>query len=267
MTTYSTSATAILTDHPKDGHLQWRKERVHVRAPLNDEVQVRIIASGICHTDVAMSMFPADVPGFAAYPKVLGHEGAGIVEKVGSSVTHVKEGDKVLLSFDYCGKAECRGCADEAPGYCGDFHSRNVFSVLGVYQVDNETTAAGLFFGQSSFSSVAICKGTSALNVSPLVKNEEELKLFAPLGCGYQTGAAAVAELANIGERDAIAVFGLGGVGMAAVMVRLTSHQQEQHLLTISPGCESSRSKGHHRRRSSTIPSRPSTGARCNTRN
>lgn len=220
MTTYSTTTTAILADEPKDGHVQWRKEEVRVRALLDDEVQVRIIASGICHTDVAMSMVPPGAPGFSAYPKVLGHEGAGIVEKVGSSISHVKEGDKVLLSFDYCGKNECRGCADEAPGYCTDFHSKNLFNVPDVYEQSNGGKAAGLFFGQSSFAKTAICKGTSALNVSQIVKDEEELKLFAPLGCGYQTGAGAVAELAKIDERDSIAVFGLGGVGMAAIMVR-----------------------------------------------
>ncbi|KAL6711716.1 hypothetical protein ACN47E_004650 [Coniothyrium glycines] len=217
--TYTTSTTAIVASEPQDGHVTWRMEHVRVRAPLPDEVQVRVVASGICHTDVAMAVVPPGAPGFAAYPKVLGHEGAGIVEKVGSSITHVKEGDKVLLSFDYCGREECKGCVDEAPGYCDEFHEKNLFSVPEVYALESDgTIAAGLFFGQSSFANVAICKGTSVLNVTDVVKSDEELKLFAPLGCGYQTGAGAVAELAKVGPQDAIAVFGLGGVGMAAIM-------------------------------------------------
>lgn len=227
MTTYLTPTTAIVAHSPQNGHIKWLKEPVHIRAPHPDEVQVRILASGICHTDIAMSLLPPSAPGFSPYPKVLGHEGAGIVEKVGSSITHVREGDKVLLSFDFCGKREeCKGCKDEAPGYCADFHTKNLFSVPDVYRRDENGKeegegVAGLFFGQSSFAQVAVCKGTSVLNVEGLVRDEEELKLFAPLGCGYQTGAGAVDELAKVGERDSIAVFGLGGVGMAAIMVRL----------------------------------------------
>jgi Zn-dependent alcohol dehydrogenase len=206
MTAYPISTTAILSDVPKDGHVQWRKEEVKVREPLGDEVLVRILASGICHTDVALSSVPDGAPGFAPYPRVSGHEGSGVVERVGSSVTHVKEGDKVLLSFDFCGKDECRACVDETPGYCGEFHSRNIFSVPDVYQTKDGMSAGGLFFGQSSFSKMALVKSTSALNVSHLVKDEEELKLFSPMGCGFQTGAAAVTELADVAGRDEIAV-------------------------------------------------------------
>ncbi|KAF1847645.1 NAD(P)-binding protein [Cucurbitaria berberidis CBS 394.84] len=218
MTTYPISTTAIVSDVPKDGQVQWRRQRVQLRAPREDEILVRIIASGICHTDLVLSSIPPGAPGSSPYPKILGHEGAGFVEQVGSAVTHVKEGDKVLLSFDYCGKKECRACTEETPGYCGEFHAKNIFSVPEVYQVEDGGPASGLFFGQSSFSSLALVKGTSALNVSQLVKNEEELRLFAPMGCGYQTGAAAVTELADVTEHDTVAIFGLGGVGMAAIM-------------------------------------------------
>jgi Zn-dependent alcohol dehydrogenase len=207
MTSYPISTTAIISHAPKDGHVQWRKEKVQLREPLDDEVLVRIIASGICHTDVAMSMVPPEAPGFAPYPKVMGHEGAGIVERTGKSITHVKSGDKVLLSFDYCGENACRGCRDETPGYCGQFAPKNLLNVPDVYQVgDEKKTGGGLFFGQSSFSHLALVKGTSALNVTGLVKDEEELKLFSPMGCGFQTGAGAITEFADVGEHDAIAV-------------------------------------------------------------
>lgn len=218
MMSYPNSATAIVSDAPNGTHPQWRKAQVQLREPGENELLVRIIASGVCHTDIAISTFPENLPGFVPYPKIMGHEGAGIVEQVGSKITHVKKGDKVLLSFDYCGKAECRACEDETPGYCNEFHVKNIFNVPEVYQIDGKP-AGGLFFGQSSFSSIALVSGTSALNVEQLVKDEEELKLFAPMGCGYQTGAAAVAELADIGKKDAVVVFGLGGVGMSAVMV------------------------------------------------
>ena len=206
MVEYPIVTTAIVSDAPKDGHVQWRKESVKLREPLADEILVQIVASGICHTDVALSLLPEDTPNYAPYPKIMGHEGSGVVERVGSGVTHVKAGDKVLLSFDFCGKDGCRGCVDETPGYCDVFHSKNLFCVPDVYQTEGGKSTSGLFFGQSSFSKLALVKGTSAVNVEGLVKSEEELKLFAPLGCGYQTGAGAVTEFANVGKHDEIAV-------------------------------------------------------------
>ncbi|KAF2850305.1 NAD(P)-binding protein [Plenodomus tracheiphilus IPT5] len=234
---YPNPTTAILSYAPKNNTLQWRKTPLHIRNPLSDEVLVRILASGLCHTDVALTLTPPDAPGFSPYPRVAGHEGAGIVVKVGSDITHTKLGDKVLLSFDYCGdKKACRGCADETPGYCNEFHEKNIFSVGDVYRTDDNKenvggegeAVSGLFFGQSSFSQLAIAKGTSTLNVEGLVKNEEELKLFAPMGCGYQTGAGAVTELADIKSTDAVAIFGLGGVGMSALM---TSALRSAHTI------------------------------------
>jgi Zn-dependent alcohol dehydrogenase len=236
------SATAIVSDAPNGAHVSWRKAKVQLREIGEDELLVKIIASGVCHTDIAISSFPVDTPGFHPYPKILGHEGAGIVEQVGNKISHVKKGDKVLLSFDYCGNDDCRACEDETPGYCEQFHVKNLFHVPDVYQIDGKS-AGGLYFGQSSFSSLALVKGTSIVNVEQLVKDEEELKLFAPMGCGYQTGAGAVTELANVGKKDVVVVgsdanwkllswltrvrqvFGLGGVGMSAIMVRLAARQ------------------------------------------
>ncbi|KAF2998938.1 hypothetical protein E8E13_006515 [Curvularia kusanoi] len=212
------STTAIVSYAPNGDHPVWQREKVHLREPGDDELLVKIIASGICHTDVAISTFPVGTPGFQPYPKIMGHEGAGIVERVGSKISHVKKGDKVLLSFDYCGKDDCRACEDETPGYCSEFHVKNLLSVPDSCFGDDGKEIGALFFGQSCFSGMALVKGNSALNVEHLVKNEEELKLFAPMGCGYQTGAASVAEACNIGKKDAIVVYGLGGVGMSAVM-------------------------------------------------
>lgn len=205
---HTTSTTAaIVSSAPIAGAVQWRKQVLNIREPRDDEVLVRIIASGLCHTDVALTLTPDGAPGFCPYPRVAGHEGAGTVEKVGRSITHTQRGDKVLLSFDYCGQDACRGCADETPGYCGQFHARNIFGVPDVYRTkEGGEAVGGLFFGQSSFSRLAVVKGTSVVNVEALVEDEDELRLFAPMGCGYQTGAAAVTELADVREQDSIAV-------------------------------------------------------------
>jgi Zn-dependent alcohol dehydrogenase len=86
-------------------------------------------------------------------------------------------------------------------------------------QVGSGEPYTGLFFGQSSLSNFSIAKDTSVVNVTSLVKNEEELKIFAPMGCGFMTGAATVTTLTNAGKEDSVCVMGLGAVGLAAIMV------------------------------------------------
>ena len=99
---------------------EFAMEEVEVEAPRADEVLVRNVACGICHTDVAVRNQDVKLP----LPMVLGHEGSGIVEAVGSAVTHVKTGDHVVLSCDSCG--HCRACHEGLPTYCDDFVQRNL---------------------------------------------------------------------------------------------------------------------------------------------
>lgn len=92
----------------------------------------------------------------------------------------------------------------------------------GVFQINNDgTKAMGKFFGQSSFANLTIAQESSVVNVSRLVKDEEELKLFAPLGCGVQTGMGTVDVLAGASEKDSVVIMGIGGVGLAAIMVTM----------------------------------------------
>jgi Zn-dependent alcohol dehydrogenase len=222
---HPTSTRAIITHPPKDNAPDWQLQNVYIRDPNAHEVLVRIVASGVCHTDLVFSMTP--VESGLVYPKVLGHEGGGIVSKVGSSVTHVKEGDLVLLSFDYCSQPDCYNCAAETVGYCHTFNQLNIVCDSSVYKTEGKDggqgeEVAGLFFGQSSFAEYALVKENSVVNVTGLVNGEEELKMFVPFGCGFQTGAATVTEAAKLGEKDTIAIVGLGGVGMLAVMVRFS---------------------------------------------
>jgi Zn-dependent alcohol dehydrogenase len=88
----------------------------------------------------------------------------------------------------------------------------------GIFSNSSSPSIAGSFFGHSSFAALSIVKESSVVNVTDLVKDEEELKMFSPMGCGFQTGAGTVSELAKAGEGDSVAVMGLGGVGLCAIM-------------------------------------------------
>src|SRR4051812_3895598 len=97
--------------YPPNPGPNWKVETTKVLAPRplqENEVRVRMVASGICHTDVFVSCIPEGVAGLE-YPKVLGHEGAGIVEDIGSGVTTVEVGDPVLLSYTYCSNCDLCG--------------------------------------------------------------------------------------------------------------------------------------------------------------
>ncbi|OCL04761.1 NAD(P)-binding protein [Glonium stellatum] len=212
MANYTVSAKAIVSHPPKDSNRSWEMQEVKLREPNADELLVRMIATGICHTDLHFGILPTD---YGNYPKVLGHEGAGYVEKAGSNVKGMAPGDPVLLSFASC--TSCRACQLSKPGYCQNFMSLNIGAVRGIFE-----DISGNFFGQSSFSSMAIVGASSVVNVSGLLKDENDLKLFAPLGCGFQTGAGAVTELANANKDDLVAVFGLGGVGLLAIIAAKT---------------------------------------------
>jgi Zn-dependent alcohol dehydrogenase len=94
----------------------------------------------------------------------------------------------------------------------------NYLSEPNTFYGESDEGYGGKYFGQSSFASMTACKESSVVNVAGMVKNEEELKKFAPLGCGFQTGAGAVTNIVQAGKKDTVAILGLGGVGLAALM-------------------------------------------------
>jgi aryl-alcohol dehydrogenase len=146
---------------------------------------------------------------------VLGHEGAGIVEKVGPSVVKVKPGDHVVLSFMSCGA--CRQCIQGRPNNCENFNAHNFSGgrADGSRSLEDDS---GLihdhFFGQSSFSTFALANERNVVKVP----KEAPLELLGPLGCGIQTGAGAVMNALKVGHGASFAAFGSGAVGLAAIM-------------------------------------------------
>lgn len=178
------------------------------------ELLVRIVASGICHTDMAARDLQLAMP----LPAVLGHEGAGIVEKVGSAVTVAAPGDRVLMSFNSCG--ECPSCEVEALTYCYNFIPYNWAGTRAdgspTVSLDGEPMNAH-FFGQSSFATHAIASQRNVMKV-PERAADIPLERLAPVGCGLMTGAGAVLRSMEVRAGLPIAIFGTGTVGMAAIM-------------------------------------------------
>lgn len=185
-------------------------EPVTVDDPRADEIRVRLVATGICHTDLIMAAGALR----AAPPVVLGHEGAGVVEAVGDAVTTHKIGDHVVLTFAHCG--HCESCTSGAPTYCRDFMPRNFACCRtdGTSALSAPEPVRSHFFGQSSFSTYAICSPQNAIKVT----KDVDLALLGPLGCGIQTGAGAVMNAFKVPAGSSVVVFGTGAVGLSAIM-------------------------------------------------
>jgi len=184
-------------------------ESLEMEGPRDDEVLVRLVASGICRTDIDFCDHWFET-GDAV---VLGHEGAGVVEQVGKSVQGVKRGDHVVLSYQSCGS--CRHCLSGHPTACEHFYEAN----FGCERLDGSNAlqrngVRGHFFGQSSFATHTLATERNIVKVA----GDLPLELLAPLGCGLQTGAGTVLNSLAVAEGASIAIFGTGAVGLAAVM-------------------------------------------------
>ena len=187
-------------------------ETLDLAAPRADELIVRVVASGMCQTDLhgrdgyyAVTSFPA----------VFGHEGSGIVHVIGSAVRDFAPGDHVVMSYPWCG--ECANCRRQRLNYC--LNARNLknkgtradgSTLLG----KNGAPVYGAFFQQSSFAAFALTQARYAIKV----RRDAPLELIAPLACSGQTGAGAVLNVLKPNAGDSFAVFGAGAVGLSAVM-------------------------------------------------
>ncbi|CAP41722.1 MULTISPECIES: NAD(P)-dependent alcohol dehydrogenase [Pseudomonadota] len=187
-------------------------EAARIRAPRKDEVLVRVVATGLCHTDLIVRDQYYPVP----LPAVLGHEGAGVVEEVGPNVKNLKVGDHVVLTYGACG--HCNPCASGHEAYCKDFYPLN-FGGCDIHGDTALQTADGVplhdhFFAQSSFATYALARENNAIQVPA----DAPLELLGPLGCGIQTGAGAVINSLKVRVGSSFAAYGAGAVGLSAVM-------------------------------------------------
>jgi aryl-alcohol dehydrogenase len=181
--------------------------------PRANEVRVRVVASGVCHTDMVVrdQLFPTPMP------IILGHEGSGVIDAVGADVTTVAVGDHVVMTYMSCGL--CVPCETGHPAHCTQMHPLN----FGGGRLDGSSATCSCgdqqpihdhFFGQSSFSTFTIASERNVVKVS----KDAPLELLGPLGCGIQTGAGSVLNALKVSAGSSFVAFGAGAVGLAAVM-------------------------------------------------
>jgi aryl-alcohol dehydrogenase len=186
-------------------------ETLALEEPRPDEVLIRIIATGMCHTDMVARDQLYTVP----LPIVLGHEGAGVVERVGSNVKKIATGDHVVLTYMWCG--HCKPCLNGHLTYCANFYPLNFGGARedgSTATHDKQGAVHDHFFGQSSFGTYALAHERNVVKVP----SNAPLELLGPLGCGIQTGAGAVMNALRVRPGSSFAAFGGGAVGLSAVM-------------------------------------------------
>ena len=206
--TYATTQAAVVSE--PNGRFVLRD--VELSAPRADEVIVQMEASGMCHADLSARSGSVPFP----LPAVLGHEGVGRVVEVGSAVQEVAGGDRVVISFRWCG--HCSACQRAAPVYCRSWPTLNL---VGGSRADgsstlrcDDATLHGHFFGQSSFSRLVVTTARAVVKVP----DDLPASILAPLGCGVQTGVSAATAVLRPAPGARVVVFGAGAVGLSAII-------------------------------------------------
>lgn len=188
-------------------------EELAVSEPQAGEVAVRMVATGMCHTDILVRELP---PEFFMGPQVYGHEGAGVVESIGEGVSHVAAGDHVVLSFNNCD--DCPACNQGRLPYCFNFQIANTAGGradgTSAFTDSKGDRVGSHYFGQSSFASHTIAAANSVVRVD----SSFDLARLGPLGCGVQTGAGAVFNTLGVEAGSSLVVAGAGALGLSAIM-------------------------------------------------
>lgn len=196
------------------------EQELQLEEPARGEALVRIVATGVCHTDQITRHGDMPMP----FPAVLGHEGSGIVEQVGAGVTQVAVGDQVIIGWPSCGA--CTNCLDGQPRYClrtGEalvsgrrFTGERAGS--SAYSRDGQPIN-GHFFGQSSFATHSLTTADALVKVP----RDVPVEILGPLACGFGTGAGAVLNETRPRLGDSVLIVGVGAVGLAAIMAARNS--------------------------------------------
>ncbi len=203
---------------------------VDVEPPKKDEVLVRIVATGVCHTD-AYTLSGADPEG--NFPAILGHEGGGIVEAVGEGVTSLEVGDHVIpLYTAECGK--CKFCLSGKTNLCSSVRETQGKGVMpdGTSRFSYKDEPIYHYMGCSTFSEYTVLPEVSLAKIP----KEAPLEKVCLLGCGVTTGIGAVMNTAKVEEGATVAIFGLGGIGLAAIIGASMAKASRIIAIDINPG-------------------------------
>ncbi len=186
-------------------------EEVNLDDPQENEVLVKLKASGICHSD--LHAIEGNIP--CVTPLVLGHEGAGIVEKVGPGVTSLQPGDHVVLFLAVsCG--ECQYCREGNDTLCAEWTMNNMMGTLpgGGKRLHKGDQELNHFFAMSCYAEYVVVNEIHAVKV----REDAPLEKICLLSCGASTGLGAVLRRARVQAGESVAVYGCGGVGLSAIM-------------------------------------------------
>ena len=205
-------------------------EEVDVMPPKAGEVLVRVVASGVCHTD-AFTLSGEDPEGI--FPAILGHEGGGIVEAVGEGVTSVQVGDHVIpLYTPECG--ECKFCKSGKTNLCQKIRETQGQGLMpdGTTRFYKDGQPIYHYMGCSTFSEYTVLPEISLAKIP----KEAPLDKVCLLGCGVTTGIGAVMNTAKVEEGATVAIFGLGGIGLAAIIGATMAKASRIIAIDINPG-------------------------------
>ena len=186
-------------------------EEIDVQDPQAGEVLVRMVATGVCHTD-AFTLSGEDPEG--VFPAILGHEGAGVVEAVGEGVTTLKAGDHVIpLYTAECG--ECKFCKSGKTNLCSAVRETQGKGLMpdGTSRFSINGEPIFHYMGTSTFSEYSVVPEIALAKIHV----DATLEKVCLLGCGITTGIGAVLNTAKVEKGDTVAVFGLGGIGLSVI--------------------------------------------------
>ena len=207
-------------------------EEVDIQGPKAGEVLVRLVATGVCHTD-AFTLSGEDPEG--AFPVILGHEGGGVVEEVGEGVTSVKPGDHVIpLYTPECG--ECKFCTSGKTNLCQKIRVTQGQGLMpdGTSRFSINGKQILHFMGTSTFSEYTVLPEIAVAKIS----KEAPLEKVCLLGCGITTGIGAVLHTAKVEPGSTVAVFGLGGVGLSVIQGAVMAKASRIIAIDINPDKE-----------------------------
>lgn len=204
-------------------------DEVDVAGPKEGEVLVRIVASGVCHTD-AFTLSGDDPEGL--FPSILGHEGGGVVEEVGAGVTELKAGDQVIpLYTAECGR--CNFCRSGKTNLCQAVRATQGQGVMpdGTSRFSRNGDMIHHFMGTSTFSEYTVLPQISLAKIS----DQAPLEKVCLLGCGVTTGIGAVLNTAKVEPGSSVAVFGLGGIGLSVIQGAVMAQAERIIGVDINP--------------------------------